>query len=118
MPEALTKQIPEEVPVGPINVSLRSFRDINYATLTLAKDEAIVNAEIHLQFTNEDSAETSEQLLWTAVKAREYVSSDPEVKELLSKLQTSRSGSSVSLSLALTPSEIERLTSAMYAKAQ
>ncbi len=116
VPESLTEQIPDEIPLGPINVSLRSFRDINYATLTLTKNEAIINTEVHLEFTNEDSAKTSEQLLWTGIKAGKYQVSDPDVKELLSKVRTSRSGSSVSLTLAQTMSEIERLVSAVLAK--
>lgn len=118
VPESLTEQIPDEIPLGPINVSMRSFRDIDYATLTLAKSEALINAEAHLEFTNEDSAKTSEQLLRTGIEAGKYVVPDPEVKELLSKVRASRSGSSVSLTLALTVSEIERLTSAMLAEAK
>ena len=118
VPESLTEQIPDEIPLGPINVSMRSFRDINYATLTLTKNEAIINAEAYLEFTNEDSAKTSEQLLWTGIEAGKYVVPDPDVKELLSKVHTSRSGSSVSLTLALTVSEIERLTSAILAEAK
>ena len=116
VPEFLTEQIPEEIPLGPINLNMRSFRDINYATLTLTKNEAIINANVHLEFTNKDSAKTSGQLLWTAIKTGKYVVPNPDVKELLSKVRTSRSGSSVSLTLDITISEIERLTLAMFEK--
>jgi hypothetical protein len=116
VPESLTEQIPDEIPLGPINVSMRSFRDIDYATLTIAKSEAIINTEAHLEFTNEDSAKTSEQLLRTGIEAGKYVVPDPDVKELLSKVSAARSGSAVSLTLALTVSEIDRLTSTMLAE--
>lgn len=118
VPESLTRQIPAKIPIGPINLSLRSFRDINYATLIITKKEAIINADVHLEFSNKDSAKASGLLLWIAIKAGKYVVPDPNAKELLSKVHTSRSGSSVSLTLALTVSEIERLTSAMFEQAK
>ena len=116
VPESLTEQIPEEIPLGPTNLSMRSFRDIEYATLTITKIEAIISAEAHLEFTSEDSAKTSEQLLWTGIKLGKYAAPDPDIKELLAKVDTSRSGSSISLTLTLTVSEIERLIPAMLAK--
>ena len=113
VPESLTEQIPAEMPVGPLTLSLLSFRDIEYATLTLGKSEAVVNTELCLVFSNEDSAEDSRWLLWTASKLGKNVVPDPEVGDLLPKVQISRSGSSVSLTLALAMSEIELLAQAI-----
>jgi len=113
VPESLTEEIPAEVPIGPMSLSLLSFRDIEYATLTLAKNEAIVNAELCLVFSNEDSARDSQSLLWIASKLGQSVVPDPNVGDLLSRTQISRSGASVSLTLALATSEIEELTLAL-----
>ena len=110
VPESVTMRIPSKMPVGPINLSLLSFRDIKYTTLTVTKNEAIINADAHLEFTNENSAKESGRLLWTAVIAGKHAVSDPDARELLSKIQTSRSGSSVSITLAMAMSEIERFT--------
>ena len=116
VPDYLMERIPEQIPLGPINVNLSSFRDIEYATLTLTENEAIINAEARLEFSSEDSARTSEQLISTGIIAAKTLLPDPDIRELLSKVHTSRSGSSVSLALALTVSEIERLLSAMSAE--
>ena len=116
VPEYLTEQIPEQIPLGPINVGLSSFRDIEYATLTLSENEAIIDAVARLEFTSEDSARTSQQLLSTGIMAAKALLPDPAVRKLLSKVQISRSGSSISLAVALTVSEIESLISAMAAQ--
>ena len=113
VPESLTEQIPAEVPIGPVTLSLLCFRDIEYATLTFAKSEAITNTELCLVFSNEDSANDGRWLLWTGSKLGKSVVPDPEVGELLSMVQISRSGSSVFLTLALAMSDIERLAQAM-----
>lgn len=113
VPESLTEQIPAEMPIGPITLSLLCFRDIDSATLNLTKSEAIANTELCLVFSNEDSAKDCRWLLWTGSKLGNNVVSDPELGELLSKVQISRSGSSVSLKLALAMSEIGRLAQAM-----
>ncbi|MDY7019043.1 MAG: hypothetical protein SU899_03090 [Chloroflexota bacterium] len=117
VPESLTNQIPEEMPIGPINVNLLSLRDIRYTTFTLNGNANIFNADAHLEFTSSDSAKTSAQLLRLAITAGKYVISDPNIEELLSKVHLSRSGSSISLALALTTSEIERFTSAIFREA-
>ena len=113
VPEPLTGKIPEEVPVGPMNLTLRSFRDINYATFTITKDETTVTATVDLIFTNTDSAKDSKGLLSTAITAGKYAVPDPDAREVLSKVHISGSGSSVSLTLAMTMSEIEHLASLM-----
>jgi hypothetical protein len=113
VPESLTEQIPAEVPVGPATLSLLCFREIEYATLVIVKDEGIVNAELCLVFSNEDSARDSQSLLWIASKLGASVVPDPNIGELLSGTQISRSGVSVYLTLALTTSEIEELTLAL-----
>lgn len=113
IPSSLTQQIPAELPAGPINIDLRSFRDIDYATLTLAKNEAIINANVCLEFNNEDSAKRSELMLWAFTKFGKYVVPDPEVKELLGKIHLARSNSSVSITYAMPISEIEPLILAL-----
>lgn len=118
VPESLTERIPAEISLGPINLNLLCFRDIEYATLTLTENGAIVNTDVHLEFANVDSARTSEQLLRLAITSGKHIVSDPDIKELLSKVHISRSGSSVSLTLALTIPEIEHLISAMLEEAK
>jgi hypothetical protein len=118
VPEPLLEQIPAEIPIGPFTLSLLCFRDIEYATLALTKNEAIINAEARLVFANEDSAKDSGRLLWIGSKVGRYVAPDPNVKELLSKMHTSRAGSSVYLTLPLTISEIEQLILAMSQEAE
>ena len=118
VPESLTGRIPAQIPIGPINLNLLCFRDIKYTTLTLTENGAIITADVHLEFTNGDSAKTSGQLLWTAITAGKYVMPDPDIRELLSKVHTSRSGSSISLTLALTISEIERLALVIFKEAK
>ncbi len=118
VPESLTEQIPAEMPIGPATLSLLCFREIEYATLVLVKDEAIVNAELCLVFSNEDSARDSQSLLWIASKLGTSVVPDPNIGELLSRTQISRSGVSVSLTLALTTSEIDELTLALLQEAE
>ncbi len=113
VPESLTGKIPEELPIGPMNLNLLSFRDINYATFTLTKDEATVTANLDLIFSNTDSAKDSEGLLSAAITAGKYVVPDPDARGVLSKVHISGSGSSVSLTLAMTMSEIEHLASLM-----
>jgi hypothetical protein len=108
VPESLTEQIPAEMPIGPVSVSLRSFRDINYATLTLAKNETIVNVQLCLVFSGEDSAKDSQSLLLLGSKLGKDLVPDPNVGELVSKTQISRSGTSVFLTLRLAMSEIEQ----------
>jgi len=117
VPESLTSQIPAEIPLGPVNLSMLSFRDVGYTTLALTKSEAIITADVHLEFTNSDSAKTSGQLLWIAITASKYIVSDPDIGELLSKVHTSTSSTSVSLTASLTISEIERLASMILGKA-
>lgn len=111
VPEPLTGKIPEEV--RPLNLTLLSFRDINYATFTLTKDETTVTATVDLIFTNTDSAKDSKELLSVAITVSKYAASDPDAREVLSKVHISGSGSSVSLTLAMTMSEIEHLASLM-----
>jgi hypothetical protein len=113
VPESLTEQIPAEIPIGPTTLSLLCFREIEYATLVLTENEAVVNAELCLVFSNEDSAKDGQSLLWIASKLGKSVVPDPNVGELLSRTQVSRSGVSVSLTLALATSEIEELTLAL-----
>ena len=116
VPEYLTEQIPEQIALGPINVSLSSFRDIDYATLILTGNEAVIDAVACLEFTSADSARTSDQLLSTGILAAKNLMPDHAVRELLSRVQISRSGSFVSLTLALSVSEIESLISLMSAE--
>jgi hypothetical protein len=118
VPESLTEQIPAEIPIGPATLSLLCFREIEYATLVLTENEAVVNAELCLVFSNEDSAKDGQSLLWIASKLGKSVVPDPNVGELLSKAQISRSGVSVSLTLALATSEIEELTLALLQEAE
>jgi len=109
IPSSLTQQIPAELPAGPININLRSFRDINYATLILTKNEVTINANVCLEFNNEDSAKRSKLMLWAFTKFGKYVAPDPEVKELLGKIHLARSNSSVSITYAMPTSEIKDL---------
>ena len=117
VPESFTEQIPTEVPFGPMDISLLSFRDIEYTTIVIAKNQAIINADIHLRFANEHSAKESGHLLWTAVTVGKRVIPDPDAKELLSKMRTSRSKSSISITITMTVSEIERLALSTLAEA-
>jgi len=118
VPESLTEQIPAEMPIGPVSLSLLCFRDIKYATLTLAKNETIVDAELCLVFSSEDSARDSQLLLWLGSELGENLVSDPNVGELITKTQISRSGTSVSLTLRLAMSEIEQLILALLQEQQ
>lgn len=113
VPESLTEQIPAEMPIGPVSLSLLSFRDIKYATLTLAKNETIVNVQLCLVFSSEDSAKDSQSLFWLGSKLGKNLVPDPNVGELISRTQISRSGTSVSLTLALAVPETEQLISAL-----
>jgi len=118
VPESLTQQIPAEMPIGPMSLSLLSFRDIRYATLTLAKSETIVNVELCLVFSSENSARDSQTLLWFGSKLGKNLVPDPNVGELISKTQISRSGASVSLTLRLAVSEIEQSILALLQEQQ
>jgi hypothetical protein len=96
-----------------MSLSLLCFRDIKYATLALARNGTIMNVELCLVFSSEDSARDSQSLLWLGSRLGKNLVPDPNVGDLISKTQISRSGPSVSLTLALTTSEIEQLVLAL-----
>lgn len=113
VPESLTQEIPAEIDVGPVSLSLLCFREIRYATAVIVENEAIIDAELCLLFCNEDSAKEGQSLLWIGSKFGKSAVPDPAVGELLSRAQVSGSGTSVSLTLALATSEIEELASTL-----
>ena len=106
VPDSVTGEIPPEIPLGPKSLSLLSFHDIEYLTLSLMRKQDVVHTVVSLEFSNSDSAETSYWMMWVAQMASKVIVDDPDVEGLLSKVHLSRSESSVFLTVDMTASEI------------
>jgi len=118
VPSSVTDEIPPEIPLGPTSLSLLSFHDIEYLALSLMRKQDVVHTVVSLEFSNSDSAKTSYQMMWVAQKAGKYITDDPDVEGLLSRVHLSRSESSVFLTVDMIASELSEIVDVLSAKSQ
>ena len=104
--EALTEElVPDEIPF-----SLESFADIDIVGFALNKEADTITIQINPHFLSTDSAEDAKDTLSGAIILLRGVMQDPEIKELLGKVEVTGADSWVTISFEITISEIERLT--------
>ena len=104
--EALVKEI--DMP-GEIPISFESFAEIETLGFYLNKEEEIVSLHVNSSFLSVDSAEDTYNMMTGALLLFKGMSTDPQMKELLSNINLSVADNSLKIIFEITLSEIEQL---------
>ena len=99
------EQLPSEFPI-----SLESFADIDTVGFALNKKADIITIQINPHFLSTDSAQDARDTLSGAISLFKGMLQDPEIKELLGKIEVTTTDSWVIIAFEITLSEIESLT--------
>ena len=110
LPEEARKAILEEPAPEDIPISFESFADIDILGFVLNKEGETISVHINSHFLSTDSAEDAYNTLSGAILLFEGMASDPEIKELLSKISVSVADDSVEIAFETTLSEIEKMS--------
>ena len=110
LPEEAREALTEELPLGEVPISFEPFADIDIVGFALNKVTELMTTRIDLHFLNSDSAQDAKDTLSGTLILLRGVLQDPEIKELLGKVEVTGADSWVTISFEITISEIERLT--------
>jgi len=109
-PEEARKVLAEEVAPGDIEIPLKPFEDIDIIGLLLNKEADAITIRITPHFLSTDSAQDAGDTIGGAITLFKGMLQDPEIKELLGKIEVTVDGSWLTIAFEITLSEIERLT--------
>ena len=109
-PEEARRALAEGVAPGEIPVSLEPFADIDIIGFLLNKEADTITIRITPHFLSTDSANDARDTLGGAITMFKGMLQDPEMKELLGKIQVTADGSWLAIAFEITLSEIERLS--------
>lgn len=110
LPEEAREALTEETIPGGIPISFEPFADIDIVGFALNKVTELMTTRIDLHFLSPDSAQDAKDTLSGTLILLRGVLQDPEIKELLGKVEVTGADSWVTISFEITISEIERLT--------
>jgi hypothetical protein len=96
--------VPSETPI-----SLESFADIDMIGFSINKEADTITTKIESHFLSIDSAQDAKDALSGAISLFKGLLQDPEIKELLGKMEVTATDSWMTIALELTVSEIEEL---------
>ena len=88
------------------------FADTDIVGCSISKDGDTLTTRIEWRFTNKDSAEDAEDVMSGAITFFKGISPDPEIKELLDKIEVDVADSWLEITFEITLSEIEHLIEA------
>ncbi len=110
-------RIPEDVRQGlsedttaDLPFSLNPFADTDLVGFVFNKEAEAITIRIDAHFVSTTSAQDAKDTLSGAISLLKGMSQEPEVKELLGAIQVTVSGSSLSIALETTLSQLEKLT--------
>jgi hypothetical protein len=109
IPESARRGLGEDTNTG-LPVSLKPFADTDLVGFVFNKQAEAVTIRIDAHFVSTTSAQDARDTLSGAITLLKGVSQEAEVKELLGAIQVTVSGSSVTLALQTTLSQLEKLT--------
>lgn len=109
LPEEAREALTEEPLPGEFPISLESFADIDILGFALTKEADTVAIQIKAHFLSADSAENAGNMLSGVLILFRGTLQDPEIKELLGKIEVTVTGSWVTIAFEMTLSEMERL---------
>ncbi len=109
VPEEARESIAEEPIPGGMPISMAPFADIDTVGFALNKEMETITARIDSYFLSAESAEDAKDTLSGAIMFFRGMSQDPEIKELLGKIEVDITDSWVTINFEITVSEIEEL---------
>jgi len=109
LPEEARKALVEESVPGEIPISLEYLADMDMIGFALDKEGETIDVNINPHFLSVDSAEDVNNTLSGAILFSRGMVPDPDIKELLSKINVSVTDTWVTIALEITVSEIEQL---------
>jgi len=109
LPEEAQEAITEEPIMGEIPISFEPFADIDIVGFSVNKDKETLNIRIEPHFLNTDSAQNAGDTISGAISLFKGMLQEPEIKELLGKVEVTVSDSWMTIAFEITMSEIERL---------
>ena len=110
LPEEAREALAEEPIPGEIPISLEPFANIDILGFVLNKEAETITIQINPHFISTDSAEDAKDTLSGAISLFKGMLQDPEIKELLGKMEVSVTDSWLTIAFEITLSEIEKLT--------
>lgn len=109
LPEEAREALTEELVPGEIPISLEPFADIDMLGFSINKEADTITAQIESHFLNMDSAQDAKDTLSGAISLFKGTLQDPEIKELLGKIEVTVTDSWMTIAFEITLSEIEQL---------
>jgi hypothetical protein len=109
LPEEAREALTEEPVPGDVPISLESFADIDILGLALNKEADTVTIQIKTHFLSTDSAEDTGDMLSGALILFRGTLQDPEIKELLGKIEVTVTDTWVTIAFEITLSDMEQL---------
>lgn len=110
LPREAREAITEEPVMGEIPISFEPFGDIDIIGFALNKNEEALSIRIEPHFLNADSAQDAGDTISGAISLFKGMLQEPEIKELLGKVEVTVADSWLTIAFEITMSEIERLT--------
>ena len=111
VPEEMRELIAEEpIPdYAEMPINREPFAEIDIVGFSISKEADTLTAQIELLFTDTDSAQDADDVLSGAISLAKGMVQDPEIKELLDKIEVTATDSWLTIAYAITLSEIEHL---------
>lgn len=107
VPDGQTGLIPQTTDVEGYEIDLSSLREINSIGLTVYKADSSITTRLHTQHSSPDAARDTEELVNNLIYLSEQETLEPEIEELLDRLEVSVSDSVLILEIIETVAELE-----------
>jgi hypothetical protein len=109
LPDEARKELKEEPTMGDIPISFSSFADVDIIGFALNKKAETISIRINPHFLSMDSAQDAKDTLNGAIMLFKGMLQEPEIKELLEKVEVIVDDSRMTISFDITIPEIERI---------
>jgi len=110
LPEEAREALAAELVPGEIPISLEPFANIDILGFALNKEVETITIRINPHFLSTDSAQDARDTLGGIIMFFKGTLQNPEIKELLDKIEVTLTDSWMTIAFEITLSEIEQLT--------